>query len=87
MSRMKRSFAGDPAALRKTMARSVWSDHPGFVLRPLKAQDRRGQSVILRGREAPSEGAAYAVCSGVVIASGLVEQGEFMPNRVFNLPF
>ena len=33
------------------------------------------------------EGAAYAVCSGVVIASGTVEQGEFLPNRVFNLPF
>jgi tRNA pseudouridine55 synthase len=48
---------------------------------------RRGQSVILRGRDAPSEGAAYAVCSGVVIASGIVEQGEFVPNRVFNLPF
>ncbi|MCI4680060.1 tRNA pseudouridine(55) synthase TruB [Rhodoblastus acidophilus] len=51
------------------------------------ARARRGQSVILRGREAPAEGAAYAVCSGVVIASGVVERGEFLPNRVFNLPF
>jgi tRNA pseudouridine55 synthase len=51
------------------------------------ARLRRGQSVILRGRDAPAEGAAYAVCSGVVIASGLVAQGEFTPNRVFNLPF
>ena len=51
------------------------------------ARLRRGQSVILRGRDAPAEGAAYAVCSGVVIASGLVERGEFVPNRVFNLPF
>jgi tRNA pseudouridine55 synthase len=51
------------------------------------ARARRGQSVILRGRDAPAEGAAYAVCSGVVIASGQVERGEFVPNRVFNLPF
>jgi tRNA pseudouridine55 synthase len=51
------------------------------------ARARRGQSVILRGRDAPAEGAAYAVCGGVVIASGLVEHGEFLPNRVFNLPF
>ena len=51
------------------------------------ARLRRGQSVILRGRDAPAEGAAYAVCAGVVIASGAVERGEFVPSRVFNLPF
>ncbi len=51
------------------------------------ARLRRGQSVILRGRDAPLGGAAYAVCSGVVIASGVVEAGEFQPSRVFNLPF
>jgi tRNA pseudouridine55 synthase len=61
---------------------------PCVVLdRNAAARLRRGQSVILRGRDAPEEGAAYAVCSGVVIASGVVEQGEFLPNRVFNLPF
>ncbi|MGO9943295.1 MAG: tRNA pseudouridine(55) synthase TruB [Rhodoblastus sp.] len=64
------------------------SELPCVILdRTGAARLRRGQSVILRGRDAPSEGAAYAVCSGVVIASGLVEQGEFLPNRVFNLPF
>jgi tRNA pseudouridine55 synthase len=55
--------------------------------RAAAARARRGQSVILRGRDAPAEGAAYAVCGGVVIASGLVERGEFVPNRVFNMPF
>jgi tRNA pseudouridine55 synthase len=64
------------------------SELPCVVLdRTGAARLRRGQSVILRGRDAPSEGAAYAVCSGVVIASGVVEAGEFLPNRVFNLPF
>ncbi len=64
------------------------SELPCIVLdRNGAARLRRGQSVILRGREAPAEGAAYAVCAGVPIASGLVENGEFQPNRVFNLPF
>jgi tRNA pseudouridine55 synthase len=49
---------------------------------------RRGQSVILRGRDAPAEGGpVYAACSGVVIAVGMVERGELVPSRVFNLPF
>lgn len=48
---------------------------------------RRGQSVILRGRDAPAEGAVYGTCGGVVIAVGQVEKGEFVPVRVFNLPF
>jgi tRNA pseudouridine55 synthase len=64
------------------------SELPCIVLdRNGAARLRRGQSVILRGREAPAEGAAYAVCGGVPIASGVVEAGEFLPNRVFNLPF
>jgi tRNA pseudouridine55 synthase len=48
---------------------------------------RRGQPVILRGRDAPAEGAVYGTCGGVVIAVGQVEKGEFVPVRVFNLPF
>lgn len=47
---------------------------------------RRGQSLLLRGRDAPFEGQAYAACGGVVVAFGAVEQGELVPSRVFNLP-
>lgn len=48
---------------------------------------RRGQSAILRGRDAPVvEGEAYATCFGDLVAIGLVERGEFVPKRVFNLP-
>ena len=51
------------------------------------ARIHRGQSVILRGRDAPPEGGPlYATCNGVVLAVGMVERGEFVPNRVFNLP-
>ncbi len=48
---------------------------------------RRGQSLILRGRDAPSDGIAYAACGGVLVAFGPVEGGELLPSRVFNLPF
>ena len=51
------------------------------------ARLRRGQSMLLRGADAPPEGEAYAACSGVVIAIGAVENGELVPARVFNLPF
>jgi len=46
---------------------------------------RRGQSLILRGRDAPAGGIAYAACGGVPVAFGAVEQGELVPHRVFNL--
>jgi len=50
------------------------------------ARLRRGQSLILRGKEAPVEGIAYAACGGVPVAFGEVKAGELVPSRVFNLP-
>ncbi len=58
-----------------------------IVDRDAAARLRRGQSILLRGADAPAEGAAYAACGGVVIAVGAVEKGELVPGRVFNLPF
>ncbi len=47
---------------------------------------RRGQSVLVRGREPIDEGAsAYATCAGLLIATGTMVQGELVPHRVFNL--
>lgn len=51
------------------------------------ARLRRGQSLLLRGRDAPLQGTAYAACGGVVIAVGHVTHGELVPTRVFNTPF
>ncbi len=51
------------------------------------ARLRRGQSMLLRGADAPFEGEAYAACSGVVIAVGAIDGGALVPARVFNLPF
>ena len=46
---------------------------------------RRGQRLLLRGAAAPEEGPAYAVCFGSPVAVGVVENGEFVSTRVFNL--
>jgi tRNA pseudouridine55 synthase len=45
----------------------------------------RGQSVLLRGRDAPMEGRLYATCNGILVAIGDVEDGELVPHRVFSL--
>ncbi len=58
-----------------------------MVDRDAAAKLRRGQSILLRGADAPVDGSAYAACGGVVIAVGAVEKGELVPGRVFNLPF
>jgi len=51
------------------------------------ARLRRGQSLILRGRDAPAGGMAYAACGGVPVAFGEVVEGALEPSRVFNLAF
>jgi tRNA pseudouridine55 synthase len=64
------------------------SEMPHVVVdRESAARLRRGQSILLRGRDAPMGGPAYASCGGVVVAVGAVERGELVPGRVFNLPF
>ena len=46
---------------------------------------RRGQRLLLRGQAAPEAGPVYAVCFGSPVAVGVVESGEFVSTRVFNL--
>ena len=51
------------------------------------ARLKRGQSVLLRGRDAPIlKGPVYATSRGTLVAVGEVSQGELRPTRVFNLP-
>ncbi len=57
-----------------------------IVDRDTAARLRRGGSVILRGRDAPSEGIVYAACGGVPVAFGEIVEGALTPSRVFNLP-
>jgi len=48
------------------------------------ARIRNGQSVLLRGRDAPASGeTVFATAAGTLVAIGEVERGEFHPARVF----
>lgn len=50
------------------------------------ARLKRGQAVLLRGRDAPIlKGPVYAMSRGMLVALGEVQQGELRPTRVFNL--
>ena len=55
------------------------------VSRDAASRLMRGQSAILRGRDAPMAGRIYATYNGVLVAVGDVERGELVPHRVFNL--
>ncbi|HEX7531983.1 MAG TPA: tRNA pseudouridine(55) synthase TruB, partial [Methyloceanibacter sp.] len=51
------------------------------------ARLRQGQSVLLRGRDAPIiEGTVYATSRGMLVAVGEMQEGELRPKRIFNLP-
>ena len=76
----------------ETRARSLLSVEAGLLQVPCVVVDstsaarlRRGQSIILRGRDAPVDGVVYASCGGVPVAFGEVARGEMQPSRVFNL--
>jgi tRNA pseudouridine55 synthase len=50
------------------------------------AKLKRGQAVLLRGRDAPIiNGPVYATSRGTLVALGEVKRGELRPKRVFNL--
>ena len=77
-------LATDPAALRPVEA--ALHDLPSIaVSRDMAGRLMRGQSIILRGRDAPISGKIFATCNGVLVAVGDVEKGELVPHRVFNL--
>jgi tRNA pseudouridine55 synthase len=74
----------DPAALRPV--ETALNEIPSIaVSRDMAGRLMRGQSIILRGRDAPLSGKIYATCNGVLVAVGDVERGELVPHRVFNL--
>ena len=50
------------------------------------AKLKRGQAVLIRGRDAPIlNGPVYATSRGTLVALGEVKRGELRPKRVFNL--
>ena len=76
-----------PQAAMRTIESGL-AEVPCIVVdRSNAARLRRGQNILLRGRDAPASGTAYASCGGVVIATGLIEGGEMLPHRVFTTEF
>ena len=63
-------------------------DIPALVINGSDAARlRRGQPVLLRGRDAPIlSGTVYATSRGTLVAIGEVCDGELKPRRIFNLP-
>ncbi|MEL6216385.1 MAG: hypothetical protein AAFQ99_12000, partial [Pseudomonadota bacterium] len=82
---------GGPDAVAQSYLQPVATALRALDEVPLSEADagrlRRGQSVIMRGRDAPirSSGIAYATARGDVVALGEVDRGQFIPTRVFNL--
>jgi tRNA pseudouridine55 synthase len=66
---------------------AVLDDIPALTLTRGEADRlRNGQPILLRGQNAPHcDGAAYATCSGELIALGQLGGGQFSPTRVFRL--
>jgi tRNA pseudouridine55 synthase len=62
-------------------------DIPALALgRADAARLRRGQAVLVRGRDAPIfRGPAYVTTGGRLVALAEVDRGEILPKRVFNL--
>ena len=85
---------GHSAAVRDALlsalkpVETALDDIPALAVSGLDAvRLKRGQPVLLRGRDAPIlNGPVYATSRGTLVAVGEVSQGEFRPTRVFNLP-
>jgi tRNA pseudouridine55 synthase len=76
---------GDPTSVLRPVDSALGELPLVAVSRDMAGRLMRGQSIILRGRDAPMAGKAYATCGGVLVAVGDIEKGELVPHRVFNL--
>ena len=77
----------DPMAYLLSVEAGLQSIQHVAVNRDAAAQLRRGQSLLLLGRDAPVGDMAYATCGGTVVAFGPIEEGALVPHRVFNLRY
>lgn len=77
----------DPKSFLQPVEAGLSEIHHVAVNRDAAAQLRRGQSLILLGRDAPVSDMAYATCGGIVVAFGPIQEGALVPHRVFNLRF
>ena len=78
---------GDLASFLRPVETAL-DDIPALAVnRTEAARLRRGQPILLRGRDAPSgSGPTCVTSAGALVAIGEVDRGELHPRRVFNLP-
>jgi tRNA pseudouridine55 synthase len=83
-------LASDREALLRALApvEIALKDIPALAVSTADAARlRRGQPILLRGRDAPiMAGTVYATTRGTLVAVGEVSAGELKPRRIFNLP-
>jgi tRNA pseudouridine55 synthase len=86
---LARAARGEPGFVERQPLQPVDSALSGLPAVPVSREAAvrlmRGQPAILRGRDAPLGGKAYATCGGVLVAVGDIERGELVPHRVFHL--
>lgn len=86
---MAASDSGDPEQLSRLLqpVEAALADLPELLVSQSDAASlARGQTVLIRGRDAPIlSGPAYATSKGRLIALGELAKGALHPTRVFNL--
>jgi len=86
---MAASNSGDPEQLSRLLqpVEAALSDLPELLVSQSDAASlARGQTVLIRGRDAPIlSGPAYATSKGRLVALGELAKGALHPTRVFNL--
>ncbi|MGI9385610.1 MAG: tRNA pseudouridine(55) synthase TruB [Methyloligellaceae bacterium] len=88
LQEMSHSAAGREAVLTALKpVETALDDIPALAVSGSDAARlKRGQAVLMRGRDAPIlEGPVYAMSRGLLVALGEVQHGELRPTRVFNL--
>ena len=88
LQEMSHSAAGREAVLAALKpVETALDDIPALAVSGSDAARlKRGQAVLMRGRDAPIlEGPVYAMSRGLLVALGEVQRGELRPTRVFNL--
>jgi tRNA pseudouridine55 synthase len=74
--------AGDPFAALQPLEAGLAEVPCIAVDRTAAARLRQGQSIIIRDRNAPLDGPAWAQCDGTPVALCVIEQGALVPRRV-----
>ena len=88
LERLSHSAPGEPGLATALLpVETALDDIPALAInRNAAARLRRGQSVLLRGSDAPLDGFVAAMQANRLVAICEIVEGDLWPRRVFNLP-